>query len=125
MKSKFFLPAVLTAVFCFFIIGFYTGRNTVSGVVMEKPVSAQDVSALQSSSVPTEPAEESQDAININTASASELEALPGIGSELAGRIVRYRERFGSFITKEQIMEVEGIGNKKFEAIQSLITLGR
>lgn len=61
--------------------------------------------------------------ININTASVSELESLPGIGPVLAQRIVDYRAQKGGFKTIEEIKEVSGIGDKKFEAIKDLITV--
>ncbi len=62
--------------------------------------------------------------ININTATQSELESLPGIGPTLAQRIIEYRETNGYFQTIEDIKKVSGIGNKKFEAIKDLITVG-
>jgi competence protein ComEA len=61
--------------------------------------------------------------MNINLASAKELEDLPGIGEVLAQRIVDFRTKIGSFQQLEQLMEVAGIGQKRFEAIRDLITL--
>lgn len=62
--------------------------------------------------------------ININTATQSELESLPGIGPTLAQRIIEYRENNGYFQKIEDIKKVSGIGDKKFEAIKDLITVG-
>lgn len=62
--------------------------------------------------------------ININTASKGELESLPGIGPSLAQNIIDYRETTGPFETIEEIMEVSGIGEAKFGAVQDLITVG-
>lgn len=61
--------------------------------------------------------------VNINRATAEELTALPGIGDTLAQRIVAYREEHGAFASVEAITEVSGIGEKRFEAIQNLITV--
>ena len=61
--------------------------------------------------------------ININTATAEELQTLPGIGETLADRILSYRAANGAFTDIRQLMEVEGIGEKKFEAIANLITV--
>lgn len=61
--------------------------------------------------------------VNINAASASELERLPNIGPKLAKDIITYRDANGSFLFKEDLMKVRGIGPKKFEEIKDLITL--
>ena len=62
--------------------------------------------------------------ININTASRSELTDLPGIGDVLSGRIVDYRNQHGAFASIEDIRNVSGIGEKRFEAIRDKITVG-
>ena len=62
--------------------------------------------------------------IDLNTADRSQLEALPGIGPELAARIIAYRESIGSFVSKEQIRDVEGIADKRYEQIEPFITVG-
>ncbi|MEA2066663.1 MAG: ComEA family DNA-binding protein [Thermotogota bacterium] len=60
--------------------------------------------------------------ININTAGVSELKRLPGIGDVLAKRIVEYRDQVGQFSSREEIMNVKGIGEKTYESIKELIT---
>ena len=62
--------------------------------------------------------------ININIASRSELMDLPGIGSVLAERIVDYRQRNGPFSKIEDLRNVSGIGEKRFEAVEDKITVG-
>ena len=62
--------------------------------------------------------------ININLASQSELMDLPGIGAVLASRIVDYRRQHGDFRRIEDIRNVSGIGEKRYEAIQDKITVG-
>ena len=61
--------------------------------------------------------------ININTASADELEKLPGIGKALAARIIEHREKFGPFRKPEHLIIVRGISDKRFRALQNLITI--
>ncbi len=62
--------------------------------------------------------------VNINTASASELEILPRIGPKVAQRIVDFRTKNGNFKKVEDIMKVQGIGEKVFDQIKDLITVG-
>lgn len=61
--------------------------------------------------------------ININRASAKELERLPGIGPVLASRIVEFRSANGSFLTVEDLGKVPGIGNSKLEKFRNLIRI--
>lgn len=59
--------------------------------------------------------------LDLNTASAEELTALPGIGPELARRIVEYRETAGAFTTVEELLEVPGIGETKLAALEGRV----
>jgi len=61
--------------------------------------------------------------VNINQATAEELEALPRIGPAMATRIVNYREENGPFHKKEDLMKIKGIGTKTFARLKDLITL--
>lgn len=61
--------------------------------------------------------------ININTASAKELQKLPQVGVVVAQRIVDYREEHGKFTKIEDIMKVRGIGEKTFLKLKPLITV--
>jgi competence protein ComEA len=62
--------------------------------------------------------------ININTASAAELDTLPAIGPSLAQRIIEYREQNGPFVSAEDIINVPGIGVGNYERFKDLITVG-
>ena len=61
--------------------------------------------------------------VNINTASEEELCTLPGIGASRAADIVRYREKNGSFQTKEDIMKVSGIKQNAYDKLCDKITV--
>jgi competence protein ComEA len=61
--------------------------------------------------------------ININSASANELETLPGVGPGLAERIIEHRQKYGPFRRPEHLLIVRGIGDKRFRALQDLITV--
>ena len=59
--------------------------------------------------------------INLNSATESELQTLPGIGPSKALAILEYRETNGSFKTIEDLMEISGIGEKTFEKLKEHI----
>lgn len=61
-------------------------------------------------------------AININTATEEELCKLDGVSDVIAKRIVRYREENGRFETADDLMNVEGIGEKKMKSIRNYVT---
>ncbi len=62
--------------------------------------------------------------VDINRAGVEELMAIDGIGVVLAGRIVRYREENGRFRKIEELLDVEGIGEKILDKMKPAITLG-
>lgn len=59
--------------------------------------------------------------INLNTANASQLEGLPGIGKAVAERILEYRLKSGGFKKVEELMNVRGIGEKNFLRLKPLV----
>ncbi|GAA4259174.1 hypothetical protein GCM10022255_082800 [Dactylosporangium darangshiense] len=61
--------------------------------------------------------------VNLNTATTSELQTLPGIGEVLAGRIVEYREQHGGFRAVTDLRQVEGIGDAKFQQLKDRVTV--
>jgi competence ComEA-like helix-hairpin-helix protein len=62
-----------------------------------------------------------QGCLNINTATVEEIESLPGIGKVMAERIVAHRQKHGSFARPEDLLIIDGIGEKKYRAIADLI----
>jgi len=61
--------------------------------------------------------------ININKADTAQLESLPGIGPETAKGITEYRKAHGGFKSVEELKEVKGIGDKKYDAIKNMVTI--
>lgn len=60
--------------------------------------------------------------LNLNSADKGDLEALPGIGPSTADAILNYREQSGPFVAPEDLLNVRGIGQKKFAQIRPLVT---
>ena len=106
-----------------------TERETVSEASANYAAGSSAVQILQTSSSKAEEtadaadSENSSELININTAPASELVKLKGIGEVKAAAIVEYRSINGNFKTVQDIMNVSGIGEKTFEKIRSQITV--
>ena len=61
--------------------------------------------------------------VNLNTATAAQLEALPGVGPATAMRILEYRQKSGGFKKVEELMNVKGIGEKSFLKLKPLVTV--
>ena len=70
---------------------------------------------------PTPPGRGSGEKLNINSATYEELLTLPGIGPHYARAIIRFREEKGGFHFIEEIMDVPGIGTKRFHTLKPLI----
>jgi competence protein ComEA len=62
--------------------------------------------------------------VNINTATAQQFETLPGVGAKLAARIVEYRQKSGGFKSPQELMNVQGLGEKNFAKIQGYLVVG-
>ncbi len=62
--------------------------------------------------------------VNLNTATAAQLESLPGVGPAGAKRILEYRQKNGSFKKIEELMNVKGFGEKSFLKLKPYITVG-
>ena len=101
-------------------------RMLLSVVALSALALAQmtDVAAAQDKTPPRGAAKPAPTAVvNINTASATELEALPGIGAKTAALIVEYRQKNGPFKKVEELMNIRGVGEKNFLKLKSQITV--
>jgi competence protein ComEA len=63
--------------------------------------------------------------ININTASSSELQLVPGIGPATAEKILQTRKSYGSFKTVDDLLSIRGIGPKRLEKMRKYLTVGK
>ena len=116
---------LVTALFVTFTLAFFLGRRSVHAQITTERAPEELVRELpepEPGPAPvTVPAPAAKERVELNTADFSQLEALPGIGPVLAERIVAWREEYGSFVSAEQIMDVEGIGEGKYAEIKDLI----
>ncbi len=88
----------------------------------EAPMSAR-LDGLPAASPARHPAGETPSAVNVNTATAADLDRLPGVGPVLARRIVEHREARGLFRRFDDLLEVEGIGPKLLRRLKPLLQL--
>ena len=61
--------------------------------------------------------------VNLNTATSAELETLPGVGAKMASRIIEYRQKKGPFKKIEELMNVQGMGERNFLKLRSQLTV--
>ena len=83
-----------------------------AAVDQSKPAAAQAPAKAASTAI-----------VNINTATAAELDGLPGIGAKTAALIVEYRQKNGPFKKIEELMNVRGVGEKNFLKLKDHITV--
>ena len=115
--KKFELPLKFSVVFIIiFIIGsgmYYCNNITVNNIdIVDNTKTEEEI--LQDKKLSL---------ININIADKETLNLLPGIGDVLSQRIIDYRNNNGNFKNIEDLKNVDGIGEKTFEKIKTLITL--
>ncbi len=125
-KPRLSILVAVTLLFAVFTLGFFLGKNGSHGSVeLSVPAAMQTLPPQTTCPEPTTPETVAVTfPIDINRADAEQLTALPGIGEVLAGRIVAYREENGSFLSTQELQNVEGIGEKRLDAILDLITVG-
>lgn len=121
------LILIFSGIFAGFLIGVFVGRSGGGQTLYVAPTATiLPSSELTEAMEETEAVEETEPPqapvrININTADVQTLMKIPGVGETLAREIVDYRKEWGKFITLEELMEVDGIGEKKFEKIKEYV----
>jgi competence protein ComEA len=99
--------------------------HVVTRALLALSLVALSVPALRAQDAPAAKAAMSASApVNLNTATVAQLEALPGVGQRVAERIVEYRTKNGGFKKLEDLMNVQGIGEKSFLKLKPMLTIG-
>ncbi len=93
------------------------------GTKLYIPSKKQDEEKVESRYFIESSTQSSSDLINLNKADSSLLQQLPRIGPSTAEKILCYRNEYGGFKTKEELMNVSGIGQKTYESLKNLITV--
>ena len=102
--------------------GFWGVRRFAPAVFLGKPDLIAVPNEEHSQSQTTETlAPSTPELLNINTASAEELQTLPNIGAQMAQRIVDYREQHGKFANVDALQKVKGIGAKTLEKLRPFV----
>ena len=102
---------------------FFTSPPVQIIVSSGEPVSSVTEEASEMSSAAVSVVSQASGMLDINAATAAELETLPNIGPALAQRIVDYRTQIGGFTFTDQLLDVEGIGEKTFAGLKDYITV--
>ena len=127
-KQPFPMLVTVTCIFMAFTVGLWIGRNTAPENIQISGIAATpnhgDNPPVTAAAEASAPPETIVFPIDINSATEAELLELPGIGEALAQRILVYRSQNGFFSSPEDLLNIQGIGHAKLEAILDLITTG-
>ena len=105
------------------LAGGQTSEADLSRLNLAKILSDEEKIVVPKKVVLEESDEEESNIVNINTANIEKLSTLNGIGKSTAEKIIKYREENGYFNSIEDIMNVTGIGESKFNQIKNDITI--
>ena len=120
-KGQMILLSICTVSLCI-VFGIFLGRNIPNSYIQP----SQQIAKVTESEVSAETTQTQREngPLDLNTATKMQLMELPGIGEVLAQRILDYREMHGAFVAIEDLMNVEGIGEKKVEQIKPFVRIG-
>ncbi len=104
------------------LAGGFTKKANQASVNLARAVTDGEQIVIASGGAPVSNSS-NQSFISLNQSAAGTLEDLPGVGPALAGRIVDWREANGGFKSKEDLLNVAGIGDKLYSSIKDLVTL--
>ena len=117
MKKPQWILIGITAAFCCILIGVFIGRNLTQTYL---PVNGAANSQIENT---TETQQNNDGRININTATEQQLMLIHGIGEVTAQKIIKYRTENGDFKAIEDLLNVNGIGEKKLEQMKPYIKI--
>lgn len=124
LKMLIIVSAAMVITVLSFSLGYFKAKMDFQKYSDSYTVSVEKIAEVTAPEEETTTSGETALLININTASAAELEALPGIGPVIAERIVAHREANGEFQNRYSIMDVPGIGAGIYDKIKDSICVG-
>lgn len=122
MKGKYWL--ILLVVLLAFLAGLALGRGSLllGNTLLQGTHTGTSASDIHLSG-PQEPGPDSA-RIDLNTATAAQLQELPGVGEVLAQNILALRQKLGGFTAVSQLLDADGLGSTVYDKIKNLVCVG-